>query len=126
MSVKLTHLHAQLLATRGPGWSAAIRAATEAAYRAYAREIAAGLPFPHSLVRVERTAFATMAPVVHIVPAEDIAIGRLRRHRGDALCKPRWRFNGHLNDVRPNEEGATCHDCIEMAERLSIVEFQAS
>ena len=44
------------------------------------------------------------------------------RIQGDALCKQRWRFNGNLNNVRPHEERATCHDCIAAAERLSLVE----
>jgi hypothetical protein len=126
MSLKLTHLHAQMLATREPGWSAESRAAAEAAYRAYARAIAAGLPFPHSLVRVERTEFTSAAPVVHIVPSESFAIGKLRRLRGDALCKPRWRFAGRLGELVPVEEGATCYVCLEIAERLSIAEYRAS
>jgi hypothetical protein len=127
MSAKLTGLHAQLLATREPGWSAAARAAAETAFRAYAREIVAGLPFPHSLVRVEwrELATTTTPPVVHIVPAEDILLGRLRRLRGDALCKERRRFAGRLGQLVPVEEGASCYTCLEIAERLSIVEYQA-
>ena len=126
MSIRLTHLHAQMLATRDPGWSAELRATAEAAYRAYALKVAAGLPFPHSLVRVERTDYTTVPPVVHIVPAEDIAIGQLRRLRGDALCKPRWRFSGRLGDLCAVEEGASCYNCLEIAEHLSTVEYQAS
>jgi hypothetical protein len=129
MRIRLTHLHAQMLATRDSGWSAEIRAGAEAAYRAYALEIAAGLPFPHSLVRVVSSSSSpsgVMPPVVHIVPTENLVIGQLRRVRGDALCKPRWHFAGKLGDLCPVEEGASCYKCLKIAERLSIVEFQAS
>ncbi len=62
----------------------------------------------------------------HIILQAAFRTRQMIRIPGDALCKSRWRFNGHVSDVRPNEEGATCHNCIEVAERLSIVEFQAS
>jgi hypothetical protein len=125
MSEHLDRLHAAAH-RRGQSYEAA--AAAWAAYKEYARHVADGLPFPY---RLEICDNPTMRPSTHneqthIILQAAFSTGRMIRIPGDALCKPRWKFNRHLSDVQPNEAGATCHDCIEIAERLSIVEFQAS
>jgi hypothetical protein len=119
MSLNLAQLHAQVLSVRASDWSPEARAAAEGAFRACAVAIAEGLPFPYSLVRATPSHLTTNIGAVHIVCAEDSALGKLRRLRGDALCRPRWRFAGCLDELCPTEEGATCYGCLEVAERLS-------
>ncbi len=87
--------------------------------RARAVAIAEGLPFPYSLVRATPSHFARKIGAVHIVCGEDVALGKLRRRAGDALCMPRYRFAGGLGELCPTQEGATCYGCLEIAERLS-------
>ena len=51
----------------------------------------------------------------HVVVEEEVRIGRIRRNRGDALCKTRWAFWG-LNRGGEDHE-PSCVRCIEIAER---------
>ena len=93
---------------REPGWKPEETAAAVAALRACAVAIAEGLPFPFSLVRTTPSHYATNIGAEHNVCAEDVAIDKLRRLQGNALCRPRRRFAGGLGELCPAEEGATC------------------
>lgn len=116
MSLNLAQLHRNALAVRSGDWSAGSRAVAEGAYRARAVEIAEGLPFLYSLMRVERTRMATNhGELVHIVPAEPVNLGKLRRLAGQALCRGHYGYAGRF-DLAPVEEGANCYACLAIAE----------
>lgn len=52
----------------------------------------------------------------HVVVEQELQVGRLHRHPGDALCKPRHRFWGLR---RGGEDRVpSCQRCIEIAERV--------
>lgn len=60
----------------------------------------------------------------HIVCAENVTAGRLKRQAGDALCKPQARFWGLQQrwgaDTCLNYQAtASCLRCLEIAEKLS-------
>ena len=99
-----------------------------AAYREYAVSVANGLPFPFSIIQAQNPTLRASANngLNHIVVAESTVMGKLERTAGDALCRPRWQFGGGLTAIRPTEEGATCFKCLAIAERHSIIEWQAS
>lgn len=58
----------------------------------------------------------------HLVLKQDLSAGRLKRKRGDALCKPADKFWGL--EVFPDQENRTrqwlCKRCAELAEKLDI------
>lgn len=54
----------------------------------------------------------------HAVLDTDLTVGRFRRSRGDALCKPRSKFWG----LEETKTGAVdCPHCVERADRYGVI-----
>jgi hypothetical protein len=99
--------------------------ATKQGFLAAGEALRARLPFPtvvkHAYMGWSQT--ATNDGGDHIVVAEAIASGRLKRKAGDALCKPSHKFWG----LQPGHaDKANCLRCLEIAERLALPAPEAS
>lgn len=94
------------------------------AYRLFASELAAQLPMPWQAIACDnptqnhtgRTNGAN-----HVVLSNEVRLGRLHREKGDALCKPRAKFNGNLF---AEADAPTCKQCLLAAEKIVHVRVQ--
>ena len=86
------------------------------AYHSAVKPVCDRLPFKWKIVGVDNpwnnhNGFCYGAD--HIVLEEEIAIGRLKREKGDALCKKAAKFNGNLWVDPHSESVVTCKACLK-------------
>lgn len=116
MGLQLDMLHAQTR-RRHPTYESA--KADWQQYTDFARTITARLPFrwhPVGVSNPRNNQRGGRYAEDHIVLDEPVAVNRLHRGAGDALCKPAQQFHGNL---WVDSDDPTCKRCLEIAERLA-------